>query len=55
MALSDEQKLEHQRKFAAATNAGQPDITMSMNKCGIQLLVSISKGHFDFRLCLDHV
>ena len=30
MALSDEQKLEHHRKFAAATNAGQPDITMSM-------------------------
>ena len=30
MALTNEQKLGHHRHFAAATNAGQPDITMSM-------------------------
>lgn len=30
MALTDAEKLAHQQKFAAATNAGQPEITMAM-------------------------
>lgn len=30
MSLSREQKIEHHRRFAAATNAGRADVTMSM-------------------------